>query len=151
MVPTTGETRPRGRAGESDGSGGAGVEVAGAATRPGSACGADAEPSRAPLVSVVARTSATAPGDDDRSRGQKGPPAVPGRRRSGAPRSRRRTCGESPRSSREEEASAQLKAGDLVFRSGLGHVMLYAGNGRIIHSPTPAPPCATTPSRRMAR
>jgi peptidoglycan DL-endopeptidase CwlO len=29
-----------------------------------------------------------------------------------------------------------LRPGDLVFYSGLGHVGLYVGNGRIIHSPT---------------
>lgn len=30
----------------------------------------------------------------------------------------------------------QLMPGDLVFYSGLGHVALYVGNGRVIHSPT---------------
>ncbi len=31
---------------------------------------------------------------------------------------------------------SQLLPGDLVFYSGLGHVGLYVGNGKIIHSPT---------------
>jgi peptidoglycan DL-endopeptidase CwlO len=31
---------------------------------------------------------------------------------------------------------SQLMPGDLVFYSGLGHVALYVGSGRIIHSPT---------------
>jgi cell wall-associated NlpC family hydrolase len=31
---------------------------------------------------------------------------------------------------------SQLMPGDLVFYSGLGHVGLYVGNGRIIHAPT---------------
>lgn len=30
---------------------------------------------------------------------------------------------------------SQLRPGDLVFRSGLGHVMLYAGGGRVMHAP----------------
>lgn len=29
----------------------------------------------------------------------------------------------------------QLRPGDLVFRNGLGHVMIYVGGGRVIHSP----------------
>jgi len=31
---------------------------------------------------------------------------------------------------------SQLMPGDLVFYSGLGHVAIYVGNGRIIHAPT---------------
>ncbi|GAA1768811.1 C40 family peptidase [Luedemannella helvata] len=31
---------------------------------------------------------------------------------------------------------SQLRAGDLVFYSGLGHVAIYVGNGKVIHSPT---------------
>lgn len=31
---------------------------------------------------------------------------------------------------------AQLAPGDLVFYSGLGHVALYVGNGKVIHAPT---------------
>jgi peptidoglycan DL-endopeptidase CwlO len=30
----------------------------------------------------------------------------------------------------------QLKAGDLVFYSGLGHVGIYVGSGKVIHAPT---------------
>ena len=31
---------------------------------------------------------------------------------------------------------SQLKAGDLVFYNGLGHVAIYVGDGKVIHSPT---------------
>ncbi|MBB5872122.1 cell wall-associated NlpC family hydrolase [Allocatelliglobosispora scoriae] len=31
---------------------------------------------------------------------------------------------------------SQLAPGDLVFYSGLGHVALYVGNGKVIHAPT---------------
>lgn len=31
---------------------------------------------------------------------------------------------------------SQLKAGDLVFYSGLGHVAIYVGSGKVIHAPT---------------
>jgi cell wall-associated NlpC family hydrolase len=30
---------------------------------------------------------------------------------------------------------AEMRPGDLVFFSGLGHVGLYVGNGRMIHAP----------------
>jgi cell wall-associated NlpC family hydrolase len=32
---------------------------------------------------------------------------------------------------------SQLSAGDLVFYSGLGHVAIYVGNGKVIHAPQP--------------
>ena len=31
---------------------------------------------------------------------------------------------------------SQLRPGDLVFYSGLGHVGIFVGNGQIIHAPT---------------
>ncbi|MFD0594195.1 C40 family peptidase [Catellatospora coxensis] len=31
---------------------------------------------------------------------------------------------------------SQLLPGDLVFYSGLGHVALYVGSGKVIHAPT---------------
>ncbi|MFC7480852.1 C40 family peptidase [Luedemannella flava] len=31
---------------------------------------------------------------------------------------------------------SQLKPGDLVFYSGLGHVAIYVGSGKVIHAPT---------------
>ncbi|MFC7757683.1 C40 family peptidase [Catellatospora bangladeshensis] len=31
---------------------------------------------------------------------------------------------------------SQLAPGDLVFYSGLGHVALYVGSGKVIHAPT---------------
>ena len=30
---------------------------------------------------------------------------------------------------------ARLKAGDMLFFSGLGHVGLYVGRGRMVHAP----------------
>ncbi|MGV9773956.1 NlpC/P60 family protein [Streptosporangium sp. NPDC003464] len=30
---------------------------------------------------------------------------------------------------------SELQAGDLIFSEGLGHVSIYAGNGRIVHAP----------------
>jgi cell wall-associated NlpC family hydrolase len=30
-----------------------------------------------------------------------------------------------------------LKPGDLVFYSGLGHVAIYVGDGKVIHAPRP--------------
>lgn len=35
----------------------------------------------------------------------------------------------------ERVARKNLRAGDLVFFAGLGHVGIYMGNGRMIHSP----------------
>jgi cell wall-associated NlpC family hydrolase len=31
----------------------------------------------------------------------------------------------------------ELRAGDLIFLYGLGHVQLYTGNGMVVHAPTP--------------
>jgi cell wall-associated NlpC family hydrolase len=33
-------------------------------------------------------------------------------------------------------ASSRLKAGDLLFFSGLGHVGMYVGRGRMVHAPS---------------
>ena len=34
-------------------------------------------------------------------------------------------------------SKSSLQAGDLVFYSGLGHVAIYVGSGKVIHAPTP--------------
>jgi cell wall-associated NlpC family hydrolase len=40
---------------------------------------------------------------------------------------------------------SQLQPGDLVFRNDRGHVMLYAGNGRVIHASRPGTPIRYAP------